>query len=151
MRAGVLVITALLGCSENHRAELIDPAAPVRVRIAAPGGEVAVTVEVADVPATVKRGMSNRVSLPAGTGMLFFMDREKNWSFWMHDTKIPLDIVFITKQRTVTGVIHDAVPMSDEKLYVGGMSLYVLEVNGGWAAKHGVAAGQRVRFDNIKD
>lgn len=143
------MLLCLLGC-HRHRAELIDPDAPVRVAIATPAGDATVTVEVADVPYTVKQGLMHRTELAPDAGMLFFMDREKTWSFWMRDTRIPLDIVFITKQLTVAGVVHDTVPMTDDRHRVDAPSLYVLEVNAGWAASHHVAAGARVRFENIK-
>ena len=147
MRAGLLIALCLLACSSSeHRATRIDPAAPVRVT----AGSGTVTVEVADQAGTVKAGLAGRTALGADAGMLFFMGEERNWSFWMKDTPLPLDMVFIGKDLTVNGVIHDAVPMSEEKLYVGGYSLYVLEVNAGWARKHGVQKGTRVTFDNIK-
>ena len=147
MRAGPLVLVCLLASScHRHRAERIDPDAPVRVKI----GDSVVTVEVVDLPDTVKRGLMDRDSLGAEAGMLFFMGKEKDWVFYMHDTKIPLDILFITKQLTVAGVVHDAVPMSEKRLMIGELSLYVLEVNAGWAAKHGVAKGQPVTLENIK-
>jgi uncharacterized protein len=130
---------------------LIDPQAPVRVVIAAPGGDAVVTVEVADTPPVINAGLGNRRDLGADAGMLFFMPKQKDWSFWMHDTLIALDMVFITKDLEIAGIVHNAQPKTDDSRRVGKTSYYVLEVNGGWMAKHGVAAGQRVRFDNIKD
>ncbi|MEO7095921.1 MAG: DUF192 domain-containing protein, partial [Polyangiales bacterium] len=62
--------------------------------IAAPGGDAVVTVEVADTPKVVNAGLEKRTSLGEDAGMLFFMPKRKDWSFWMHDTLIPLDIVF---------------------------------------------------------
>jgi uncharacterized membrane protein (UPF0127 family) len=130
---------------------LIDPAAPVRVVFMTPAGEPAVTVEVADTENVINAGLANRRELGAERGMLFFMPKQKDWSFWMHDTLIALDIVFITKDLEIAGIVHDAQPKTDASRRVGKTSYYVLEVNGGWAAKHGVAAGQRVRFENIKE
>jgi uncharacterized protein len=108
-----------------------------------------VTVEVADTKAVIDRGLMDRRELGADHGMLFFMGKERDWSFWMHDTLIPLDIVFITKDLHVAGIARDAVPQTDTSRKVGALSLYVLEVNAGWAAAHHVESGARVRFDNI--
>ncbi|MBL0218879.1 MAG: DUF192 domain-containing protein [Myxococcales bacterium] len=138
------------GCAERHRAELVDPAAPVRVVISTPAGNATVTVEVADTKAVIDRGLMERRSLGADAGMLFFMNKERDWSFWMHDTLIPLDIVFITKDLHVAGIARDTKPQTDTSIRVGTSSLYVLEVNAGWSAAHHVEAGQRVQFENLK-
>ena len=130
---------------------MIDPQLPVRVVFSTAAGESSVTVEVADTKQVISDGLANRRELGADRGMLFFMPKQKDWAFWMHDTLIALDIVFITEDRKIAGIVHNAQPKTDDSLRVGRSSYYVLEVNGGWMKTHGVAAGQRVRFDNIKD
>ncbi|MBS1124806.1 MAG: hypothetical protein H6Q90_7034, partial [Deltaproteobacteria bacterium] len=72
--------------------------------------------------------------------------RDKRWSFWMRDTLIPLDMIFISKDRRVVGVVANAQPRDERSHGVDGLSRYVLEVNAGWSAKHGVARGTAVRF-----
>jgi len=149
--ACVIALLGVLACSDHApRAVKIDPAAPVRVVVSTPEGDVAVTVEVADTPKVIERGLMGRSELRAEHGMLFFMGREKDWAFWMRDTLIPLDIIFITRQLTVAGVVHQATPRSEQGRRVGSPSLYVLEVNGGWAEQHGVSAGAKVAFDNLR-
>ncbi|MBL0219303.1 MAG: DUF192 domain-containing protein [Myxococcales bacterium] len=141
----------MVGCrAERHRTQLIDPEAPVRVAIHTVSGEAIVTVEVADTKPVINKGLMDRRDLGAERGMLFFMGKERDWSFWMHDTLIPLDMIFITTDLTVAGVVHDAQPQTETSRKVGAISLYVLEVNAGWSAAHGVETGARVRFENIK-
>jgi uncharacterized membrane protein (UPF0127 family) len=91
-----------------------------------------------------------RPHLPLDAGMLFLMGKERDWSFWMRNTLIPLDIIFITKDMTIAGIVGNAVPQDETLRTVGKPSLYVLEVNGGWTKANGVTAGARVRFENVR-
>ncbi len=151
MRALVLLAAGVLACTERApRAVRVDPAAPVRVAISTERGEAVVTVEVADTPSVIAQGLMYRLSLASDHGMLFFMGRDKHWSFWMRNTVVPLDLIFITRTLTVAGIVHHARPLTDEGLRVGVRSLYVLEVNAGWAKAHGLLAGARVRFENLR-
>ena len=142
---------AALGCERDvrHRARLVDRDAPVRVVFETPASEAAVTVEVADTKPVVDRGLAGRTELGADRGMLFFMTDERDWSFWMRNTLIPLDIVFITKDLHVAGIVRDAAAQTDTSRKVGVPSRYVLEVNAGWTARHHVEPGQSVRLENI--
>ncbi|GIW39539.1 MAG: hypothetical protein KatS3mg076_0116 [Candidatus Binatia bacterium] len=115
-----------------------------------PGGEaVRVRVEVADTPEKRSLGLMYRKSLPAGTGMLFLFPDEEDHAFWMKNTWISLDMVFIDAHGTVVGVVPDARPGSTESLRVGTPSRYVLEVPAGFARRHGIGPGTRVRFENV--
>jgi uncharacterized membrane protein (UPF0127 family) len=81
--------------------------------------------------------------------MLFVMGEERVHTFWMKNTFIALDMIFITKDLKVAGVSADAVPQTEDLRYVDAVSSYVLEVNAGWAKAHGVDAGAAVTFENI--
>jgi uncharacterized protein len=120
-----------------------------RVLLSTPHGEVAVTVEVVATPAKIERGLMYREHLPPDDGMLFLMGEERDWPFYMRNTLIPLDMIFITKAMTVAGISANAVPRTETLRRVGVPSSYVLEVNGGWAASHNVTAGTQVRFDGV--
>lgn len=151
MRQPWLLLISLACCSRDPpRPVTIDPRAPVRVFVATPGEEAVVTVEVADRPAVIRQGLMNRTELAPDHGMLFFMPREKDWSFWMQNTLIPLDIIFITKQLTVAGIVRNTTPRTEDPRSAGTLSLYVLEVNAGWADRHGVSTGAKVRFENAR-
>ena len=141
---------ALLGACEKHRAELVDPDAPVRVHFTTATGEAVVNVEVADTRSVITKGLSGRTSLAPDAGMLFFMGSEKDWSFWMKDTLIPLDLIWLSKDFKIMGILHNAQPRTETSRVSGKPSLYVLEVNGGWCKAHGVHADARVTFENIK-
>ena len=81
--------------------------------------------------------------------MLFVFDEDRNHSFWMKNTLIPLDMLFIARDGTVVGIHANATPLSTADIAVGKPSRYVLEVPGGWAARHGIAAGAQVEFRGV--
>lgn len=107
---------------------------------------VVVRAELAYTNAVRWRGLMHRTRLDADAGMLFLFDRSSELSFWMRDTLIPLDMIFITPQMRILGIVHDAEPRTDLSRRVPGRSQYVLEVNGGFARRHGLARGMRVTF-----
>ena len=119
------------------------------IHLAGTGGDVVVAAEVVASPATIQRGLMYRTHLPPDEGMLFLMGYEDDHVFWMHNTMIPLDMIFIGKDLKIAGVVASATPRTDDHRSVGHSSLYVLEVNGGWAAAHGVGAGAAVRFEGV--
>jgi uncharacterized membrane protein (UPF0127 family) len=119
------------------------------VRLAGAKGDATVSAEVVSTPATIERGLMYRAHLPPDDGMLFLMGEERQQVFWMHNTLIPLDMIFIGKDMKVVGVVANATPQTDDRRMVDGLSYYVLEVNGGWSAAHGVAAGATVHFDGV--
>ena len=130
---------------ETHQA-----AAPAsQVIITTPNGDVPVAVEVVATEAKIERGLMYRTHLPPNDGMLFLLREEKDWPFWMHNTLIPLDLIYIRKDMTIAGIVQNAEPQTDTLRRVGEPSVYVLEVNGGFTASHGIAAGQVVRFANV--
>ena len=108
-----------------------------------------VEVEVCANGISRSRGMMWRTELAPGKGMLFIFTAEQPLSFWMKNTLIPLDMIFISKQLKVTGVVMDAEPKTLSSRGVGTPSLYVLEVPGGWAKKVGIEVGNEVRMDGI--
>jgi uncharacterized protein len=126
------------------------PVAGPTVYLASDKGDVPVKVEVVSTEAKIEKGLMYRQHLPLDAGMLFMMGFEKDWTFWMRNTLIPLDMIFIAKDMTVAGIVENAEPLTEEPLrHVGKPSLYVLEVNGGWSKQHGVAAGSKVRFEHM--
>lgn len=108
-----------------------------------------VSVEVVDTEPKIEKGLMYREHLPPDDGMLFLLPIEMDWKFWMRNTYIPLDIIFIKKDMTVAGVGANAVPRTDDLVSVGVRSVYVVEVNAGWCAAHHVTAGTAVRFAGV--
>jgi uncharacterized membrane protein (UPF0127 family) len=97
-----------------------------------------------------QRGLMFREHMDADAGMIFLFERPQQLSFWMHNTLLPLDMIFIRDDMSILGVVENATPRTDDPRQVPGLSQYVLEVNAGYAARHGVRAGQRVRFEGIE-
>jgi uncharacterized protein len=87
-----------------------------------------------------------RTSVPEGTGMLFIFPSSDEHGFWMRNTLVPLDMLFLDPSGQVVGVVAQAEPRSDDHRRVARPSLYVLEVAGGWAERQGVVAGARVEL-----
>ena len=115
-------------------------------RIHHPDGVVEVAVEVVSTPEALARGLMYRTELADGRGMLFVFPEESDHRFWMKNTLIPLDMIFIAADGAIVGIHRDATPLSTAPVGVGRPSRYVLEVPGGWAARTGVAPGQRVEL-----
>lgn len=160
--APVLVLLAACACActkdgnKRDDAPRIDPVVqqqPVgpqpKVHLSTPTGEVVVEVEVVSTPAKIQQGLMYREHLAPNAGMLFLMEQEQVHEFYMRNTLIPLDMIFITKDMTIAGIVENAVPRTETHRSVDKPSLYVLEVNGGWTAAHRVTAGAKVRFENV--
>ncbi len=126
------------------------PDSPTAVIERQSGGPVRVSLEVVSTPAAVQRGLMYRTELANGHGMLFVFAEEEEHSFWMKNTLIPLDMIFIARDGPTTGHIAgihaDAVPHSTTPVGVGKPSTWVLEVPGGWCKREGVQAGDRVQL-----
>lgn len=108
------------------------------------GGPTTYRVEVAATPGQQATGMMFRRSMAPGTGMLFPMQPAREASFWMRNTLIPLDLVFIAPDRRVLGITANARPQSDDPLPSGGKVIAVLELAGGEARRIGLRPGDRV-------
>jgi uncharacterized membrane protein (UPF0127 family) len=140
-RTVAAVLVLLAACAQK------GPTARIETR----GGRVDVALEVAATPETRSRGLMYRRELADGHGMLFVFDDDANHEFWMKNTLIPLDMIFITVDGHVAGVRKNATPMSTAEISVGTPSRYVLEVPGGWAERRGVAVGDRVEFVGVAE
>jgi uncharacterized protein len=135
-----LATLALVQCAH-------DPDGP-RVAIIGPGNQqrAVVNVELAQTQPQRERGLMFRAKLPSDNGMLFTFPAPYHQTFWMHNTEIPLDMIFAGSDRRVIGIVANAQPYSDAQLSVPGDSQYVLEVNGGFCKQHAIAAGDRLEF-----
>jgi uncharacterized membrane protein (UPF0127 family) len=142
-------LAALLACpSSGGTGGRTAPGGPPRVVVESGGKAHAVAVELAADPAARERGLMFRQELPEGRGMLFVFEEEEEHSFWMKNTLIPLDLIFVSGEGRVVGVVSRAEPLSLAPR-TGGRCRSVLEVPGGWAEARGVAPGDRVRFENV--
>lgn len=108
-------------------------------------GPVVFTVELALTPEQHARGLMFRKELPARHGMLFDFGTEQEVSFWMRNTLIPLDMVFIDGKGVIRHLHENAQPLSEDAIPSRYPVRAVLEIVGGSARRFGIAVGDRVR------
>jgi uncharacterized membrane protein (UPF0127 family) len=101
-------------------------------------------VEIADDDRETARGLMFRRSMPEDEGMLFDFKRERPARFWMRNTYIPLDMLFIKADGTIESIAEETTPLSEEGVPSKGPVRYVLEINGGLSEKLGIDAGDTV-------
>lgn len=110
---------------------------------------ISVQIEVARSEEERRRGLMFRKHLDENAGMLFLFERTQPLTFWMHNTYVPLDMIFIESSMRVLGVVENAEPLTDTGRSVPGDSQYVLEVNAGFSRRHGLVQGTAVRFQGV--
>lgn len=114
------------------------------VEITTGSGVQVFSVEIADTEAAREKGLMFRKSLPPGQGMLFDFHREAPVGFWMKNTYIPLDMIFIRSNGRIANIAENAKPLSETVIPSDGPVLAVLEVAGGTARRLGIVSGDRV-------
>ena len=134
-----LILLALL-----FTAGLARSAGQQTLEIASKTGVHTFSVEIADNDAEREKGLMYRRELPEGRGMLFDFHREQEVSFWMQNTYIPLDMIFIRADGRISRIAENTEPLSTRLIPSGGPVRAVLEVIGGTARKLGIAVGDRV-------
>jgi len=159
-RAGLAGLAlGLLLASASCRKSQPAPAAPEAPSAAASqvilttrGGEtVTVQVELARTPAQREQGLMYRKELAPDAGMLFIFPAEGFPVFWMKNTLIPLDMIFLSAAGEVAGIVARAKPESLDRLAVDRPAKYVLEVNSGFCDAHHLAVGDRARLAGIEE
>ena len=123
---------------------------PGAVRFETPRGPWVVRVEIANTDESRTRGLMFRRELPQDRGMIFIFPSTEEHGFWMHNTLIALDLIFLGEDRTVLGVVT-AAPQTDTLRSVGKPSRYVVEVSAGEAAAHAVGPGTKAAFIDIPE
>jgi uncharacterized membrane protein (UPF0127 family) len=101
-------------------------------------------VELALTPKEQERGLMFRKSLPQGQGMLFDFKEERPLTFWMKNTYVPLDMIFIRADGTILHIAHNTTPLSEKLVPSGGPARAVLEVVAGTTQRLGIVPGDRV-------
>ncbi len=133
------------GTETAARAETI----PLVIRTAK--GERKFNIEIARTQEDHERGLMFRKSLPEDGGMIFPMIPARMATFWMKNTEIPLDMIFIRPDGTIARIEAETIPYSLEPVQSGEPVSAVLEIGGGKADALGIAAGDRVIWDDPKD
>lgn len=113
-------------------------------------GEVLYTVEEAQTPAELEKGLMFRETLAADSGMIFDLSGVTNAAMWMKNTKIPLDMVFIDQDGVISWIYENAEPESTNFIIPPFPVTTVLEINAGDVQKHGIKVGDTVKHKFIK-
>lgn len=135
LTVAILIISSVMVSGQSYRPEVV---------FTGHDGAV-VSVAIADTAYKQAVGLMNRRSLPADQGMLFIFNRDQPRGFWMKDTYIPLDQVYINSQGMIVDIHKNARPL-DTAMYMSKSCRYVVEVNGGYCDRHGIDIGDRVRI-----
>jgi uncharacterized membrane protein (UPF0127 family) len=110
-----------------------------------PDARFEVAAELAERPQDTERGLMYRRELGEGRGMLFKMAWQEH-SFWMRNTCIPLDMLFVDDDGLIVGILENVPTMNDDIRTVGCPSRYVLELDAGSCRRHGIRAGQKMEI-----
>ncbi|MBI4875263.1 MAG: DUF192 domain-containing protein [Acidobacteria bacterium] len=144
---GLLSLALAAGCSRDKPASIDDLNSAV---VTLPSGKQ-IKAERMVLTTDLARGMMFRQSLAPDRGMLFFHERDGTYSYWMYQTLIPLDILWMDRNRRIVEISADTPPCKTEASrcpHYGGSyrSRYVLEIGGGMAAKYGLKVGDVLEF-----
>lgn len=105
-----------------------------------------IDIEVADEPFERRDGLMYRTSMGGNQGMLFLFDREEPQSFWMKNTHISLDIIYVGSDKKIVSIQKYAAPFSEESLPSEGPAQFVVEVNAGYCDNFGIKPGDAVSW-----
>ncbi|MBO6603511.1 MAG: DUF192 domain-containing protein [Roseicyclus sp.] len=122
---------------------------PDRVDLRGDFGTASFRVEVADDPQERAIGLMHRPSMPSGAGMIFIYERPQRVSFWMENTLIPLDMIFMDQTGMVTRVHENAIPLDRTPIPGGPDVVAVLEINGGLSSRIGIREGAELRHPGL--
>lgn len=118
-----------------------------RIVLHAGGGDQTFTIEWAVTPEERARGLMFRESMAADHGMIFDFGSDRPVAFWMKNTPLALDMIFIRDDGTVDSIAADTTPFSEASVPSGGPVRYVLEVLAGTSKRIGLVPGDRISFE----
>ncbi|HEY1587209.1 MAG TPA: DUF192 domain-containing protein [Polyangia bacterium] len=145
----LLLVLSIAAGACSHSSEAQRHGEP-EVVLSTRAGEQHVKVEVARSDPERERGLMYRQKLDAGRGMIFLFEAPQQLKFWMKNTYIPLDMIFIGADKHVVYVEENAEPLTLQTRGPDGEDTqFVLEVPGGWSRAHGVERGVAVKFVDI--
>ena len=107
---------------------------------------VEIDIEIADTPHERATGLMYRRSMPNTAGMVFIYEQSKPRFFWMRNTYIPLDIIYVNENIQIVTIQKNTKPLSDELIPSYKNSMYVVEVNAGFCDKYGINIGDYINF-----
>ena len=105
-----------------------------------------IDIEIADTDQKTMQGLMYRSSMPQNAGMLFLMPREDIQGFWMRNTYIPLDMIFVNSNKQIVTIHANTTPMNESSYISTAPALYVVEVNAGYCNKNNIKEGDLIDF-----
>ncbi|HUU02416.1 MAG TPA: DUF192 domain-containing protein [Myxococcota bacterium] len=148
--AAAIIFALLFGCAVNQGCLEKKNLQPVVIFEGHNGQTTRVNVELVSNDEDRARGLMFRRHLRPDAGMLFVYRFEDNHAFWMKNTYIPLDMIFIGANMRVVGLARKTRPLTLQRIRVEMPSMFILEVNAGYAAAHGICEGTHVSFEGIE-
>jgi uncharacterized membrane protein (UPF0127 family) len=107
---------------------------------------VSITIEIAKTPEARIKGLMERWSLPEHHGMLFIFESPEVQRFWMHNTPLSLDMIFVDESRRIQNIAESTTPMSKQTYGSRGPAKYVVEVKAGFSKRHGIEEGMSIQW-----
>ncbi len=139
---GILVAATIVSATGANASACSETTIEVRQN----GVQAQFNIELAVTAAEQAQGLMFRESMPQFNGMLFINERPRRVSFWMKNTLIPLDMLFIDENGVVQTLKENATPLDTTSIPGGDNIQYVLEINGGLSSLLGLSAGAEVRY-----
>lgn len=108
-----------------------------------------VQVAVADNNQSRSEGLMNVTELPEDSGMLFIFENDQSRSFWMANTPLPLDILFVNSEMNIVRIHRNTQPFSQESIQSDAPARFVVEVNGGYTIEHDIREGMNIAIEGV--
>jgi uncharacterized protein len=111
--------------------------------------KASIAIEIADTPETQMKGLMGRSALDDSSGMLFVFERIESQKFWMKNTSIPLDIIFIGEDGCIVNIVESTTPMSNQRYRSKGPVKYVVEVRAGFVKRFKIDSSTCIRWQRL--
>jgi len=149
----LIAVMLLTGCGSDGRdLPVISTDVPFQkegtLSFLTPDGDTVQTIDIEIAETDVERatGLMRRRALPANSGMLFIMDDEDTTGFWMKNTPLPLDIMFVAADSHIINIVRRTTPFSEEVIRPAAPKKFVVEVRGGYSDRLGITEGMRIAW-----
>lgn len=149
----LITIALLFSCSDSKKKEQPKNMGRVleytnQLSFLSNEGDIVSTLKFAkaDDPNERNQGLMDVNSMPLDAGMVFYFNTEEPQSFWMMNTPLPLDIMYVNADSVIVSIYKSTVPFSDKSLPSGAPAKYVIETNAGYSISNDIKEGMRVRF-----
>jgi uncharacterized protein len=156
-----LIVCTLPGCGQRERAGIKTsaPRSHAEPRFTKKGELtffsktkkeiITIDIEIPDSPEEIMRGLMHRTKMLDTQGMLFILTTARAKFFWMKDTYIPLDMIFVDEQLNILHVEKNTTPLSEDLIPVPAETKYTIEVIAGFAEKYGISTGNSISFKKL--